>query len=240
MKKLLLGMVFISSLSVCPAQILKIDFTGSSFYRIYRGDNNAVPPSPWDYTSGDISGTIIYNTDSSLFQEEFSQNSPYWHWQYQTQQQLSLNAGMDSLSYDTADFPYGTLTSWTEFKQVMLGQTATTLWTNNFDVTFDNQSQYSGIVNTIKATFGHYVYSSMLPTEPLQPLITFDPDFYTGSLNYKYGTFEIGSALYSETGQLIGSRFHVYSIDTCQVTVIPEPATLLLLALGGMALRKKK
>jgi hypothetical protein len=240
MKQLLLVAVFVSSLSVCHAQILKIDFTCSSTLgRMAWNDYKAVPAAPWDSVGGAISGTIIYNADPSLFQEEFSQNAPYWKWQYQTQQQLSLNASIGVLSCNIADFPYGTLTSYTEFKPVVLGQKTTTLWSNIFDVTFDNQSQHSGLVSTIKASFGHYVYSSMQPTEPLQPLISFYPDFYTGSLNYKYGIFEFGNALYSETGQLIGSFCDMYSIDTCQVAVIPEPATLLLVGIGALMMRRK-
>lgn len=257
MKKSLLGMVFVLSLSVCPAQLLKIDFSVNptsgmmiTTSGIYQQSN--APANPWSF-SWPYSGTFTYNTDS--LQETFFNNDPYWKWQYQTQQ-TSLSVNKNGGTYDsTLDFPYGTVTTYTEYALVtgidMGGQIITTpMYSEYFEVAFDDKSSHTGIVNSVILKFP---YSDFIDhTSPYQPQTVFDPDNYAHvtsdrttfppilRINYR-GYFIIQTASYSETGEMLGYYQRVsYDMDSLQATVIPEPATLLLLGLGGMILRRKK
>jgi hypothetical protein len=66
-------------------------------------------------------------------------------------------------------------------------------------------------------------------------------DFSIDGLNIGYGPITVASGILTGTlasGDLIDTNFHIY--DEATITLIPEPATFLLLALGSLALLRKR
>jgi hypothetical protein len=241
MKKAFTAVIFVSSLSVCPAQILKVDFTAYSWYSVKGYNYQAVPSASWDpYDQATVYGTFTYNTDS--LHETFTQDAlGGWKWQYQTPEQINLNIMLKSvnnlpdISYsNTTTFPYSTLTSFTEYSLALgYGSKVEKLNLSTRDNPFN-----SGIVKSLDVSFGSSVLQ-LDPLNPVEPLTVLDPAHYLVTPGPYYGSVMLGTTVYTTDGAYVGLCKNAYKILSCQVTVIPEPATLVLLAVGGMLIPKR-
>lgn len=66
-------------------------------------------------------------------------------------------------------------------------------------------------------------------------------DFSIDGLNVGYGPITVASGILTGTlasGEAINNDFYIY--DDASIVLVPEPATVLLLALGGLMLRKRR
>ena len=229
--------------TISHAEILQIDFSGTYDHWI----GTIIYP---EYLGGNVAGTIIYNTDL-LSEEEFIQEDIFWKWQYQTDQDVFLNVSLNDydnqpISYNNvSDCPFGNLTTYTEFGYLTGPTVIDWFIADRFELIYQNSMEHSGIVTTLGVTFGFgygFIPEELEePIEPFAPQIIFDPEHYKRPYGEpRYGVFRLTTTVYNDSGESEGYCTHNFFIDSCSVAVIPEPSTVLLVCIGGLALRKYK
>ena len=100
-----------------------------------------------------------------------------------------------------------------------------------------------GTVNTFRIEFSKAKWMAP-PIDPFDPQIIFDPGYFEMRGNYyypsRYGYFILEEITYNNLGEKQSGFSHYYKIYSCNVTLIPEPATFLLLGLGCLFIDSKR
>ncbi len=248
MKKVLCVLGLMGFMSISHAQILQIDF--GAVYSHTASSGSAASPSQWRR----VSGTMVYDTDALANNEEYTEDSEYWKWQYQTNQGVGFNItlsnplALQEVTYDNvSDYLYGEVTSCTAFESVYgylpgSGEFGyVDMKRDSFGLIYEDQSSHAGTINGIQVNFNNnVVWTDSSPLEAYAPQIAFNPDYFNPTPVSTYGDFSIYTVEYDGAGEVISGAWHYFTITSAEVTAIPEPATILSLGGGFLIIQRRR
>jgi len=219
------------------ADVVQVDISGS-----FKDSYSGAPGQPAnDYQQGDyLTVRLVYDTDLLNEHAETDPGGGFWERWYESHNAI-LNLSMvvtrdntiitdrpDGLSYyinQTASLA-ATSDNMFETTDEEFG-----FWLADFDG-LDPLLNYPVWQHSIEVAFGavNYEYTPV----PFWPNPVLEPYHYSSSF------FRIGSRRLLSPGVSDNIIRYDFNLDSVVVTVIPEPATILLLTLGGLVLRRKR